>query len=168
MSIFTVPLSDFLDKWFHIHPILPPFLPNITLGIQLTPTYSSVYAGYFLDFIAPTFINLVISRPLWMLQNPNDPCPLPLTFRRSRPTLFYTIPLIFLSTSQFHRHQTGLEKHTRLLHWLVSTGTYGNSYTQINWDTVQFFHLCWKTNFASCQLILRDGATTTTSLASTT
>ena len=96
------------------------------------------------------------------------PSPLPLTFRRSQPTLFYTIPLIFLSTSQFHQHQTGPEKHTQLLHRLVSTGTYGNSYTQINRNTVQLFHLCRKTNFASCQLILWDGATTTTSLALTT
>ena len=104
----------------------------------------------------------------WMTCAQEIPSSLPLTFWWSRPTLLYTIPLIFLSTSQFCRHQTGLEKYTQLLHRLVSTKTHGNSYMQTSWNTVQLFHLCWKTNFASCQLILRDGSTTTTSLASTT
>ena len=39
--------SNLLNEWSHIHLILPLFLPSITLGIQLTPTYSSVSVGYF-------------------------------------------------------------------------------------------------------------------------
>ena len=86
------------------------------------------------------------------------PSPLPLALWQSRPTFLYTIPLIFLSTSQFHQHKTGLEKYTQLLHQLVSTRTHGNSDMQINWNTVQLFYLCWKTNIAGHQFILQDGS----------
>ena len=128
---------DLLNGWSHIHLILPPFLPNITLGIESMPTYSSVSAEYFLDSTAPTFVNLVISRPLWTLQNLDDLCP-------GDPKPFTPCPLMistnfplhgsshFLSTSQFCRHKTGLEEYTQLLHQLVSTRTHGNSDMQIN------------------------------------
>ena len=174
MSIFTVSPIQLSRQMVSHTPYPPPILAkhhtwysaDADLFISICRILFGLHCAYFCQ--SRYFQTIMdVAEPEWPMPKGSQAL-YPLPFWWSRPTLLYTIPLIFLSTSQFRWHQTGLEKYTWLLHRLVSTGTYSNSYMQTSWNMVQLFHLCQKTSFASCQLILWDGSMTTTSLASTT
>ena len=169
MSIFTI--SPIWPSWQMVSHI--PYPPPI---LTKHHTWYLVNADLFISICGILFGLLSISlfsdhygrSRTQMTRAQGFSSSLPLALWWSQPTFLYTVPLIFLSTSQFCWHKTGLEEYTWLLHRLVPTRTHGNSNMQINWNTVQFFHLYQKTSIAGRQFILWDGSTATTSLASTT
>ena len=65
---------DPLEGQFHKYLIPLLSSPNTIPGTLSMLTYLSASVGYYLDYIALTFHNLITFNPSWMLPNLNDPC----------------------------------------------------------------------------------------------